>query len=124
MGELDKRCGHGGYVGKDYFRFGEYITTTWTMNGLYATDPEMQPVISTPGHPLHLHGYQTYDVAGLPTVPQMGGHVGSAEAISVTATVWPLSQVITHGGEADLTAFYAPAFRQRANRSLMAFSYP
>jgi len=95
----------GGYVGEDHFRFGEYITATWTINGLYAADPEMQPVISTPGHPLHLHGYQTRDVAGLPTVPQLGGHVGSAKAISVTATVWPLSQVITKSVEADLTTY-------------------
>ena len=108
----------GGYVGEDHFRFGEYVTATWTINGLYAADPEMQPVISTPGHPLHLHGYQTCDVAGLPTVPQLGGHVGSASAISVTATIWPLSQVVTRSGEADLTAFYAGAFRRAVQAHL------
>jgi hypothetical protein len=81
----------GGYVGEDHFRFGEYITATWTMNGLYAADPAMQTVISTPGHPLHLHGYQPETM--------LGGHVGSASAISVTATVWPLSQVITQSVE-------------------------
>lgn len=92
----------GGYVGEDHFRFGEYITATWTMNGLYAADSTLQSVISTPDHPLHLHGYQPETM--------LGGHVGSASAISVTATVWPLSQVITRSGEADLTAFYADAF--------------
>lgn len=94
----------GGYVGEDHFRFGEYITATWTMNGLYAADPVLQPIISTAGHPLHLHGYQPETM--------LGGHVGSASAISVTVTVWPLSQVITRSGEADLKAFYAGAFRR------------
>ncbi|MFQ5813432.1 MAG: hypothetical protein ACE5I2_09645 [Anaerolineae bacterium] len=71
----------------------------------------MQLVVSTAGHPLHLHGYQTA-VAGLPTVPQLGGHVGSASAISVTATVWPLSQVITRSGELHLEALHTGAFRR------------
>jgi len=94
----------GGYVGEDHFRFGEYITATWTINGLYAANPALQPVVSTPGHPLHLHGYQQEAM--------LGGHVGSASAISVTATVWHLSQVIIRSGEADLNAFYGDAFRR------------
>jgi len=110
-GQASGRSLSGGYVGEEHFRFGEYVTATWTMNGLYAADPDLQPVISTPGHPLHLHGYQTA-VAGLPTVPQLGGHVGSASAISVTATVWPLSQVITRSGELHLEALYTGAFRR------------
>jgi hypothetical protein len=88
----------GGYVGEDHFRFGEYVTATWTMNGLYAADSALQPVISTAGHPLHLHGYQ-------PEV-MLGGHVGNASAISVTATVWPLSQVITRSGKLNPESFY------------------
>jgi hypothetical protein len=83
----------GGYVGEDYFRFGEYITATWTMNGLYATDPAVEPVISTPGHPLHLHGYQPETM--------LGGHVGSASAIRVTATIWPLTGVQAWTGDLD-----------------------
>jgi hypothetical protein len=74
------------------------------MNGLYAADPTLQPVISTAGHPLHLHGYQPQTM--------LGGHVGSASAISVTATVWPLSQVITRSGELATEALYTDAFRR------------
>ncbi|MFQ5594566.1 MAG: S-adenosyl-l-methionine hydroxide adenosyltransferase family protein, partial [Anaerolineae bacterium] len=81
----------GGYVGSDYFRFGQYITATWTIDGLYAAAPALQRIVSTAGHPLHLHGYQTETM--------LGGHVGSATAISVTATIWPLSQVNTRRGE-------------------------
>lgn len=83
----------GGYMGEDYFRFGEYVTATWTMNGLYATDPAVEPVISTPGHPLHLHGYQPETM--------LGGHVGSASAISVTTTIWPLTGVQAWNGDLD-----------------------
>jgi len=71
--------------------FGCYDTATWTIDGLYAADPALQRVVSTAGHPLHLHGYQTETM--------VGGHVGSATAISVTATIWPLSQVSTRRGE-------------------------
>ena len=94
----------GGYVGEDYFRFAEYITATWTINGLYAADPAMEPVISVADHPLHLHGYQPETM--------LGGHVGRASAISVTATVWPLSQVITRSGELHLETLYTDAFRR------------
>jgi hypothetical protein len=76
----------GGYVGADYFRFGDYPPATWTMNGLYAADPALQPVISTPGSPLHLHGYQP--------ATMLGGHVGSATAVRVTATIWPLAELV------------------------------
>jgi hypothetical protein len=89
----------GGYVGEDYFRFGEYLTATWTMNGLYAADPALQPVISTPGHPLHLHGYQPETM--------LGGHVGSARAISATATIWPLTRVL-EARTGDLDTLHLP----------------
>src|SRR5205823_2233121 len=51
--------------------------------GLFAADPAVVPVISTPSAPLHLHGYQP--------ATMLGGHVGSATAVRVTATVWPLA---------------------------------
>ncbi len=76
----------GGYVGADYFRFGDYPPATWTMNGLYAADPALQPVISTPGNPLHLHGYQP--------ATMLGGHIGRATALRVTATIWPLAELV------------------------------
>jgi hypothetical protein len=76
----------GGYVGADYFRFGDYAPATWTMNGLYAADPALQPVISTAGNPLHLHGYQPSTM--------LGGHIGSATALRVTATIWPLAELV------------------------------
>ncbi|MFQ5859685.1 MAG: hypothetical protein ACE5LU_29165, partial [Anaerolineae bacterium] len=94
----------GGYVGTDYFRFGEYITATWTINGVYAADPALQRVISTAGHPLHLHGYQPDTM--------LGGHVGSAKAISVTATIWPLDQMVIRRGKVGVGALYADAFRR------------
>jgi hypothetical protein len=80
----------GGYVGDDVFRFGDYMTHTWTVDGLYAADPALTRVISTPGHPLHLHGYET----GV----MLGGHIGSAPAVSITATIWPLDQMVVSRG--------------------------
>jgi hypothetical protein len=62
----------------------DYPAATSTLNGLYAGDPAMQPVISTPGQPLHFHGYQPGAMRG--------GHITSAAAVNVTATVWPLTQ--------------------------------
>lgn len=100
----------GGYVGEDYFRFHEYITATWTMNGLYAADPALQPVISVAGHPLHLHGYQPGAM--------LGGHVGRASAISVTATIWPLSQVITRIGKLRPGALYSVTVADVAERRI------
>jgi hypothetical protein len=76
----------GGYVGDDYFRFGDYPPATWTMNGVYAADPALQPVVSTAGNPLHLHGYQP--------ATMLGGHIGSATARRVTATIWPLAELV------------------------------
>ncbi len=78
----------GGYVGDDYFRFADYVTATWTLDGLYAAAPDLQPIISTPNHPLHLHGYQPETMRG--------GHIGKASVISATVTVWPLTQLVTH----------------------------
>lgn len=75
----------GGYVGDDYFRFGEYEPATWHLNGLYAADPEMQPIVSTAGNAVHLHGYQPETM--------IGGHIASAEAVDVTVTIYPLEVV-------------------------------
>ena len=55
------------------------------MNGLYSSEPALQPVIAAPGAPLHLHGYQP--------VTRLGGHIAHAAALQVTATVWPLDDV-------------------------------
>ena len=74
-----------GYVGDDYFRFGEYAPATWRMNGLYAAEPELQPVISTAGNPVHLHGYQPDTM--------LGGHIASAAATDVTVTIYPLEVI-------------------------------
>jgi hypothetical protein len=75
----------GGYVGDETFRFGEYEPAVWHMNGLYAADPELQPVISTPGNPIHLHGYQLDS--------RLGGHIASAQAENVIVVVYPLETV-------------------------------
>jgi len=88
----------------------DYPAGTWTMNGLYAGDPSMQPVISTEGQPLHFHGYQPGAMRG--------GHITSAAAVNVTATVWPLTQTTsarspvtdlpTRAKAADLVAASSP----------------
>ena len=85
-----------GYVGVDYFRFGEYAPAVWHMNGLYAAEPELQPIISTAGNPLHLHGYQP--------ATQLGGHIASAEAINVTITIYPLEAIQQELNDAPLPA--------------------
>lgn len=82
-----------GYVGKDHFRFGEYMTSTWLIHGIYAADPALHPFVSTAGHPLHLHGYQP--------ATHLGGHVGKAAALDLTVTVWPLDQVTLRRVEED-----------------------
>lgn len=71
-----------GYVGDDYFRFASYDESTWTMNGIFAANPSLQPFISVTGVPLHLHGYRPNEADG--------GHIVSAVARSATVTVWPL----------------------------------
>lgn len=72
----------GGYVGADYFRFGDYAPAVWTLNGLYAADLQLQPVIAGEGVALHLHGYQP--------ATMRGGHITRAAARQITVTVWPL----------------------------------
>jgi hypothetical protein len=72
------------YSGDAFFRFGDYPSGLWTMDGVYAIAQALQPVISTAGNPLHLHGYQ-------PDV-QVGGHIVRAAALQVVATIYPLQQ--------------------------------
>jgi hypothetical protein len=75
------------YMNTDSFRFIDYAEpAVWTINGLYSSDPALQPVISTEGRPVHLHGYQ--DEA------MVGGHIAKAAVESVTVTVYPLENVI------------------------------
>jgi hypothetical protein len=80
----------GGYVGDDYFRFGDYAPATWTMVGLYAAAPALQPAIAAPDQAIHLHGYQP--------ATMLGGHIGRAAAVQVAATVWPLREVVARRG--------------------------
>jgi hypothetical protein len=80
----------GGYVGADYFRFGDYAPADWTMVGLYAAAPALQPAIAAPDQALHLHGYQPATL--------LGGHIGRAAARQVTATAWPLREVVARRG--------------------------
>jgi len=80
----------GGYVGDDYFRFGDYAPAAWSMVGLYAAQPALQPAVAAPGQALHLHGYQP--------ATMLGGHIGRAAAQQVTATVWPLTDVVARRG--------------------------
>src|SRR3954451_3073438 len=80
----------GGYVGGDYFRFGDYAPATWSMVGLYAAAPALQPAIAAPDQAVHLHGYQP--------AAMLGGHVGKAAARQVTATIFPLRDVVARRG--------------------------
>jgi hypothetical protein len=80
----------GGYVGADYFRFGDYAPANWTMVGLYAAAPALQPAIAAPDQAIHLHGYQRNAM--------LGGHIGKAASQQVTVTVWPLREVVARRG--------------------------
>jgi hypothetical protein len=80
----------GGYVGDDFFRFGDYAPADWRMVGLYAAAPALQPAIAAPDQPIHLHGYQPATL--------LGGHIGRAPVRQATATVWPLREVVARRG--------------------------
>src|SRR5207248_7521124 len=75
------------YSGDTFFRFGDYPSGSWVMDGVYAVAPALQPVISTSGNPLHLHGYQP--------AARLGGHIVSAIAADVQATIYPLEEAIS-----------------------------
>jgi len=74
------------YSGDSFFRFGDYPSGYWDMDGVFADPEALQPVISTAGNPLHLHGYQ-------PGI-ELGGHIVSAAATDVKARVYPLEQIV------------------------------
>lgn len=76
----------GVYSNSDFFHTPAYPSGSWIMDGIYAAAPALQPVVSTAGNPVHLHGYQPG--------PMLGGHISSASAVNVTATIWPLDQVV------------------------------
>jgi hypothetical protein len=75
-----------GYVGSQYFRFASYPSGAWRMNGVYAAAAALQPVISTAGNPVHLHGYQPG--------PMLGGHVASAAPLDGLARIWILDEMV------------------------------
>ena len=75
----------GGYVGAAHFYFGDYPSGEWIMNGLYASDSDVQPLIATGTETVHLHGYQPDTM--------LGGHIGSAAAVDVAVTLYPLKVV-------------------------------
>ena len=74
-----------GYVGDDHFRYGNYPAGRWIINGVYAANPSLQPFISVPGLPLHLHGFER-DL-------MEGGHIVSAEAVDVQVTIYPIDDL-------------------------------
>ncbi|MFN8379639.1 MAG: hypothetical protein U0452_13315 [Anaerolineae bacterium] len=74
-----------GHVGDDYFRTGETVDSEWVMSGLYAANPSLHPLFSVPNVPLHLHGYSLGE--------RRGGHINSAAAGHVVATIWPVDDL-------------------------------
>ena len=68
------------------FKFIEYQTGTWSMQGLYGINPTIQQVLSVPGHPLHLHGFETNEMRG--------GHINQAISTTNTRiTVYPIKDI-------------------------------
>ena len=83
LGGLDLNEGHSL---KDNFKFIEYQTGTWSMQGLYGINPTIQQVLSVPGHPLHLHGFETNEMRG--------GHINQAISTTNTRiTVYPIKDI-------------------------------
>jgi hypothetical protein len=74
------------YSGGDYFRFGDYPSGTWIIDGVFADPAALQTVVSTPGNPVHLHGYQ-------PDL-DLGGHIVSAVPSDVRAYIYPLQEMV------------------------------
>jgi hypothetical protein len=89
------------YLATDHFHPIDYNTpAVWTMNGIFATDPDVQPLVIAPNQNAHIHGYQPE--AGI------GGHIVSAEAVDVTVTVYPLDAVVQEMPEPAVEATAAP----------------
>jgi hypothetical protein len=75
-----------GYSLKDNFKFIEYKTGVWSMQGLYGINPTIQQVLSVQGHPLHLHGYEINE--------NRGGHINQAISTSSThVIVYPIKDI-------------------------------
>lgn len=76
----------GGYSGDDYFITTEYKSGTWTMNGVYMADTSLQPFVTVPGLPLHLHGYEPQKT--------VGGHIVQASVTGANVSLFPLTDVV------------------------------
>ncbi len=75
-----------GYSLESNFKFIEYKTGDWSMQGLYGVNTTIQQVLSIPGHPLHLHGYEINE--------NRGGHINQAISTSTTqVTVYPIKDI-------------------------------
>ena len=75
-----------GYSLESSFKFIEYKTGNWSMQGLYGVNPTIQQILSIPGHPLHLHGYEVDN--------NRGGHINQAFSTSTThITVYPIRNI-------------------------------
>ncbi len=91
LGGLDLKEG---YSLKDNFKFIEYETGSWNMQGLYGINPTIQQVLSVPGHPLHLHGYEVNE--------NRGGHINQAiTTASTRITVYPIKDINIHIKDLD-----------------------
>lgn len=76
----------GGHDQAEYFRVNETENGTWNINGLYAADETLHPLISVRGKPVHLHGYEIESTAG--------GHINRAQGVTAEVTVWKLRDVV------------------------------
>jgi hypothetical protein len=75
-----------GYSLKENFKFIEYETGLWNMQGLYGINPTIQQVLSVPGHPLHLHGYDINKMRG--------GHINQAISTSTSkVNIYPIKDI-------------------------------
>jgi len=83
-----------GRVSEDIFHYVDYEEPgAWVIDGVYAAEEDAQLIVSVAGRPLHLHGYQTDG--------SVGGHIQSAVATHVTATIYPLKVLVQTLDEAS-----------------------
>ena len=77
---------HDGYAQGETFKFNEFDSGVWSLQGLYAVNPTLQEVISVAGNPLHLHGY---DMEG-----RIGGHITQAfAACDSEISIYPIQDI-------------------------------
>lgn len=75
-----------GYNQQDIFRFLELSEGVWSLQGLYSVNPTIQSVLSVPGFPAHLHGYETTKLRG--------GHINQAIVRSdAEVTLYPIKDI-------------------------------